>query len=472
MFRRSYRRDRPHFNPFSALLGAVWWVYKYKLHLALFGLILVTARWLEPRTGGLNAAGIILGTFVIVMTVPLTRRWVDDHLYAARRKREWTKAVIDAGLADPPTNRSRKPQTFWGPRALKVKRVNAGDLLQVRVHRGGNVEDNLVRGVETIKANLDVREIRVIPDPTKGSRAEVIVVRSDPFHKVAPVPWPCMDAEEISIADGVPIGLNEHNDVVSVSFIENSMLIGGQTRSGKSVTFSLIVAAAALDPNTQLWTMDGKGLEFAHWEPVADRYIVKDRKGAIDLLQDFKTEMEERYALIRSKGLLKYEKGRMEEVGLGDMQLILLAIDELPFYLNAPKNSNEQTGFAKTIQSLLAEILSLCLASGMIVVATAQKPTVARVPEDVRDNFTLRLAHRCGNRHGSETILGDTEFGNVKIDASNIPVGHKGVGYLLYDGERPELIRCFNMTDKNREDICSRVLARGADTFISDTLNQ
>jgi S-DNA-T family DNA segregation ATPase FtsK/SpoIIIE len=469
MFRRSYRRDRNHFNPFSALLGAVWWVYKYKLHLALFGLILVAARWMEPRTGGLNAAGIILGVFVILMTVPLTRHWIDDQLYAAKRKRQWTKAVIDAGLADPPSGRSRKPQTFWGPRALKVQRVNAGDLLSVRVHRGGKVS-SLTDNTEVLKANLDVREVRVTPHPTKGSRAEVLIVRNDPFHEAPPVNWPLIDAEELSLWEDVPIGLDENNNVVKINLVENSLLIGGQTRSGKSVAFALIAAAAALDPNTQMWCLDGKGLEFAHWESLSHEYVGVDRKEAKEMLERLRDVMDERYKKIREAELLKVNKKDLEAAGL-EMPLILLAIDELPFYLNAPKNSNEQTGFAKSINALLADILARCLASGIIVVAAAQKPTVNSVPSDVRDNFTLRLALRCGNRHGSETILGDTEFGDVKVDASSIPRDQKGVGYLLYDGERPDRIRCFNLEKEDRKKIADRVMNRETGAFISDTLS-
>jgi S-DNA-T family DNA segregation ATPase FtsK/SpoIIIE len=469
MFRRSYRRDRNHFNPFSALLGAVWWVYKYKLHLALFVGILITAKWLEVRTGGLGAAGIIVGTFVILLTVPLTRGWIDDHLYAAKRKRQWTKAVIDAGLADPPSGRSRKPQTFWGPRALKVQRVNAGDLLSVRVHRGGKVS-SLTDNTEVLKANLDVREVRVTPHPTKGSRAEVLIVRNDPFHEAPPVNWPLIDAEELSLWEDVPIGLDENNNVVKINLVENSLLIGGQTRSGKSVAFALIAAAAALDPNTQMWCLDGKGLEFAHWESLSHEYVGVDRKEAKEMLERLRDVMDERYKKIREAELLKVNKKDMEAAGL-EMPLILLAIDELPFYLNAPKNSNEQTGFAKSINALLADILARCLASGIIVVAAAQKPTVNSVPSDVRDNFTLRLALRCGNRHGSETILGDTEFGDVKVDASSIPRDQKGVGYLLYDGERPDRIRCFNLEKEDRKKIADRVMNRETGAFLDSTLS-
>jgi len=80
------------------------------------------------------------------------------------------------------------------------------------------------------------------------------------------------------------------------------------------------VAAAALDPNTELWCFDGKLVELAAWRRSCRRFVGPDLEEATNVLIELQGEMEERYAWLLELGLRKMDR----DLGPG---LILVVID-------------------------------------------------------------------------------------------------------------------------------------------------
>ena len=68
------------------------------------------------------------------------------------------------------------------------------------------------------------------------------------------------------------------------------------------------------------------------------------------------------------------------------------------------------------------------------------------MPTALRDLFGFRLALRCNTPQASDTILGQG-WATAGADASTIPGGQRGVGYLLAEGERPMRIKGFYLGD-------------------------
>ena len=84
----------------------------------------------------------------------------------------------------------------------------------------------------------------------------------------------------------------------------------------------------------------------------------------------------------------------------------------------------------------------------------------------LRDLFGFRLALRCNTPQASDTILGQG-WASAGADASTIPGGQRGVGYLLAEGERPIRIKGFHLGDDDVAAIAERAAARRADSWLA-----
>jgi DNA segregation ATPase FtsK/SpoIIIE-like protein len=353
-------------------------------------------------------------------------------------RRSWARAVADVGLAAGPLR---------APRVVKAARIPAGDVLRVRVLRGQSLATLDARAGE-LAACLRVREVRVQAERADAALARVTLVRRDPFDDPAPLGWPAAGAEAPSLWGPIPLGVDEHGEPVPVGLVERNVLIGGEPGAGKSVALSLLVAAAALDPGTRLWLLDGKLVELAVWAPVAERLVGPDGDEAIELLRDLQREMEERYRELLARGLRKVRR----EDGL---PLHLVVCDELAFYLTLPDRRQRQE-FAELLRDLVAR----GRAAGVIVICATQKPGGDVVPTALRDLFGFRLALRCNTPQASDTILGQG-WATAGADASTVPGGQRGVGYLLAEGERPERIKTHHLADDEIAAIAERAGAAG-----------
>ena len=164
--------------------------------------------------------------------------------------------------------------------------------------------------------------------------------------------------------------------------------------------------------------------------------------------------MDDRYRELLARGVRKVRR----EDGL---PLHLVVCDELAFYLTLPDKSQRQE-FAELLRDLVAR----GRAAGVIVCAATQKPGSDVVPTSLRDLFGFRLALRCNTPQASDTILGQG-WASAGADASTIPGGQRGVGYLLAEGERPIRVKGFHLGDDDVAAIAERAAARRADSWLA-----
>ncbi|MPY81396.1 MAG: hypothetical protein GEV04_24005, partial [Actinophytocola sp.] len=279
------------------------------------------------------------------------------------------------------------------PRLTAVRPVAVGHRVQVRMPPGLAVPD-LEGQAERLAAYLRLRELRILRDRDNAQRATVTLVRTDPLARAVALPWPLLDADRVSLWEPVPVGISEEGEPVPVPLPERNVLIGGEPGAGKSVSQSMLIAAAALDPEVDLTLFDGNQVEFAVWRPCAKAFVGPSIAQAIKVLRDLEELMDRRYARLLDAGKRKVEPG-------SDLRLQVVAINELAFYLTMGDRSA-----VREFASLLRDLVARGRAAGIIVLAATQRPSGDIVPTSLRDLIGFRWALRCATRDASDTILG------------------------------------------------------------------
>jgi len=110
----------------------------------------------------------------------------------------------------------------------------------------------------------------------------------------------------------------------------------------------------------------------------------------------------------------------------------------------------------------LRDLVARGRAAGVIVCAATQKPGADVVPTAL-----IRLALRCNTPQASDTVLGQG-WASAGADASTIPGGQRGVGYLLAEGDRPIRIKGFYLDDEDVAAIAERAAAQRADAWLAN----
>src|SRR4051794_3591819 len=435
------RRERWRVELEALLIGLAWAAWSVRVELA----ILLGLGALQRSLGGLLGWAAVVVAVGGVLAIRPARRWIGRLLHAMRVRRAWARATIDSGVASGP---------FRCPGVWSVKRVTAGDLLDVRVRRGQSVAE-LDKRSEHVAACLRAREVRVVRDRRDAARASVLVVRRDPFEGADPIAWPMGGATAVSLWEPVPVGVDEQGESLVIGLVERNILLGGEPGAGKSAALSVLLAAGALDPNARLWLLDGKLVELAAWAPVAQRVAGPNGDHAVELLREVREVMEERYRELLARGLRKIRR----EDGL---RLHLVVCDELAFYLTLPDKT-----LRTEVAELLRDLVARGRAAGVIVCAATQKPGTDVVPSALRDLFGFRFALRCTTPQASDTILGQGWASNG-ADASEIPGAQRGVGFLLAEGERPIRTRGYYLADDDVTAIAERAAAQRTDAWLAE----
>ncbi|HDH25682.1 MAG TPA: AAA family ATPase [Actinobacteria bacterium] len=252
-----------------------------------------------------------------------------------------------------------------------------------------------------------------------------------------------MGADRACLWQPIPVGVGEDGQAVTVQLPERNLLLGGEPGAGKSVALSLLVATAALDPDCNLWLLDGKLVELAAWSRCAEGSAGVKISEAIEVLLNLQEEMDRRYAQL-------LQSGKRKVVQDDRLSLQVVVIDELAHYLTT-SDRKERTRFA----DLLRDLVSRGRAAGIIVLAATQKPSADVVPTSIRDLFGFRWAMRCSTPQASDTILG-SGWASAGYSAASIDPASRGVGYLLHERGIPQRLRSYYLDDSTLASISAR----------------
>ncbi len=400
------------------LLG-VW-----RVELVLLGVPTGLGLWLYVRLGMFPAVVAVVAFVTTVLCVGPLRRFLGRLVHRASVRRH-----LEAAFHALPGVLSEKR-----PRIVKITRTAFGDRVDLVLWRGTSIDD-LVKAEGVLAASLGVRQVRCMANPAKRNLVSLTITRHDPFDESA-LRFPLLDVKRTSLWEAVPVGVNEEGEIVTLSLPERNVLLGGEPGAGKSVALSLLVVAAALDPEVDLWLFDGKVVELSAWSACARVFVGHDVQLAITALEELTAEMDDRYDELLRRNLRKVTRAE-------GLRLHIVVIDELALYVAGTDKKSAQR-FAELLRGLVTR----GRAAGIIVLAATQKPSTDIVPSTLRDLFGFRWALRCATRDASDTVLG-AGWASEGFSASNLNSARRGVGLLLHEGGVPVQLRTFHLTDEH-----------------------
>jgi hypothetical protein len=402
------------------------------------GLTFATA---VARVGLVHLLGLHIATFLLVCAGAAaviwrpSRIWMVDLTRRERLERHYAKVFAAVGI-----------EHRAAPVVLDQVATSSGVVLDLALSPGCTSTDLGTR-TEALAVALDAARVRVREDRSAAGRAQLVVSDRDALAGAA-ISWPWLGMGRVHLWGGVPFGRDEDDGLMLLELAGHHLLLGGEPGAGKSNALSLVVAAAALDPDVELWCFDGKLVELAAWRRSAERFVGADLEEATEALRELGHVMEARYEVLLERGLRKID----QESGLG---LIVVVVDELALYTQGKGKARDE------VVELLRDLVARGRAAGIVVVAATQKPAADIVPTSIRDLFGCRMAMRCSTRDASDTVLG-AGWATEGYTASEIDPATRGVGYLLAEGTVPRRMRCFVLTDDHIRALVRRAeLLRG-----------
>lgn len=417
--------------------AALGWLVKVILRrwmeLGVVLAIYCSYEYLDKRVGPVFAVVIVVALISSLLCIGTIRRTVFSFLLRQRWQHKIETAVA---LSDSPIS-SRVPLV------QKAERKRSCTRLTLRLKSGTTISD-----LERIGPELAVHHrlgaVRVEADHRDLSVAYLKMIKGSPLSDGV-VNWPGKPGELRSAWEPIPIGIDEDGETVTVHLAEHSFLLGGEPGSGKSVTLANFLAYLVQDPFVHLYIFDGKPPELASWKPLARGFVGTDINAATSMLDTLHALMKERYKILEDLKIKKITP----DLGLS---LVVVVIDELPFYL---RNPDVKT--AKEFYNKLQDLVARCRAAGIVVILSAQKPSTDAVPSLLRDLVPVRLAFRCSTGDASDTILGNG-WATRGYSASSIPLVDRGVGLMLGESSVPIMFRSFWLDDAIQAEVIETAL--------------
>ena len=232
-----------------------------------------------------------------LITYSPSRDWTLAFYRRERTERRCAKAFVAAGI-----------DMAFAPAVLAEHPTPSGAVLDLALSPRCTATD-LATHTERLAVAFGAASARVREDRRAAGRAQLVLAHRDPLAE-APIVWPWIALERSHLWGGLPFGYDEDDALVVLELAGHHLLLGGEPGAGKSNALSLVVAAAALDPDVELWCFDGKLVELAAWRRCCRRFVGADLEKATAVLQELRGEMETRYAWMLERGLTQDRTGQ------------------------------------------------------------------------------------------------------------------------------------------------------------------
>jgi S-DNA-T family DNA segregation ATPase FtsK/SpoIIIE len=184
------------------------------------------------------------------------------------------------------------------------------------------------------------------------------------------------------------------------------LLVAGSTGSGKSVSMNCMILSIlyrATPDEVKFLLIDPKMLELSLYEEIPHLLlpVVTDPKEAASALKWVVREMENRYALMASKGtkhIERYNQRALEE-GEKPLPYIVVMIDELADLMITSRREVEES---------IIRLAQMARAAGIHLVLATQRPSVDVITGIIKANFPARISFQVSSKVDSRTILDTT----------------------------------------------------------------
>ena len=252
------------------------------------------------------------------------------------------------------------------------------------------------------------------------------------------------------------------------------LLVAGATGAGKSVFLNTLIASIlmrATPRDVNFVMIDPKMLELTTYEPIPHQVVpvVTDAKPALAVLNNLVREMNERYSLMREKGVRNldgYNKVIAEEAesaGVIELEEEPSAGDEEGSAGGEPTPTGRVHRHLPRIVVIIDELADLILtrrdvelpitqlaqkarAAGIHLVVATQRPSVDILTGVIKANFPARISFRVRQKVDSRTILDVMGAENLlgEGDMLFLPPGRSDLqrlhGAYVSDGEIERLV--------------------------------
>ncbi|WP_433716860.1 FtsK/SpoIIIE domain-containing protein (plasmid) [Nocardia sp. CA-084685] len=199
---------------------------------------------------------------------------------------------------------------------------------------------------------------------------------------VAPNSLSCHDDFDLAVSDQgemVTFNLSKHGHIV----------IGGRTRSGKSILLNNLVARAMLMRDTKVLMIDPNGAATPPWYRLLHRVCEEnDGDAACEILLDVLDEIERRKRIFHQKKIDKITD--FSE----DLPLWVLAIDEAALFRKHSRFGD-----------LLGKVAAIALKYGIVLIVSLQKVSEDNLPTAVRSQLTNRVSHAVNDAQDFRVLL-------------------------------------------------------------------
>lgn len=201
-----------------------------------------------------------------------------------------------------------------------------------------------------------------------------------------------------------PLGLDPLNNVIYMDFSDSMsphLLTGGTTGSGKSVTLnSIILGMMCLysPEQVQFMFIDPKKVEFTIYENKAHtREVITEIDEAVNILQFYVNEMEERYTKFAREGVANLDE-YITEVG-EKLPRVIIVFDEFADFMT------QDSDMKKQVENAIMRLGQKARAAGIHLIISTQNPKADIINTNIRNNLGARLALRASDANASNVIL-------------------------------------------------------------------
>jgi len=214
-------------------------------------------------------------------------------------------------------------------------------------------------------------------------------------------------AEYMDKSIPIPIGVSVAGMPIIVDLaIVPHIIIGGVTRSGKSILLTGICDAIMQNNNVKLFVTDLAMTDFVH---LKDHIVFGYNLDTAEIiLECLMQEVERRrYFLVQNNcvNLIEYN----EKNPNNKMNYIVLVIDEFAF--TSPRKSDDKVTKSRRqrLQNICADLGMISAKTGIHLIIAMQRPSDKLIPMEIKSNFPCAISFKTVNYGTSMTVLGNTD---------------------------------------------------------------
>jgi S-DNA-T family DNA segregation ATPase FtsK/SpoIIIE len=265
------------------------------------------------------------------------------------------------------------------------------------------------------------------------------------LNKQKPLGWPLAKAGKASLFEPVPFGASQRGNIIHITLMFASILIGAMPRMGKTFALRVLALGAALDPTARLriWELKGTG-DLAALRHVAHEYgsgaDEETLDGCLASVRALHRQLDIRAKTLRElpdsvRPENKVTPQLCARRGLGLFPEVLI-VDECQ---EAFSDEDRKAEFEK----LTTAIIKRGPALGIMLILATQRPDASSLPKGISANIGIRYCLRMMGTYENNAVLGPGMYARG-IRATDFALSDKGIGWLAGHADDPQIVRgCY-----------------------------